>query len=254
MFSKLTEEDFDVLRGPLESGRQSPANLGPILILSIFLQALLFALVYFMTAPYTIYPYKAEILNVYVWSTFILVALCLLYAIPAVYKRSGKIQYLISILVTQNMSSIPFLLMALFLLGKDGRGMIADPESLLTFTYILLFIGFLVFAATCIRFYILLRKGHYRKGSKKGELRNKFEVNSYIPSAIIAGTGLVFIIQYIVRISAIDNVDEAILIVGGVLTFFVMLFILPEQLVILYCKIRYKSFNFNVRGYLNGKD
>lgn len=253
MFSKLNEEDFEVLRGPLESGRQSPSNLGFILLLSIFLQAMLFALVYFMAAATTIYPFKEEILKVYFWITLILIVLCVIYAIPMVYKRSGKIQYLISILVTQNMSSIPFLLMALFLIGKSGEGMIATPESLLNFTYILLFIGLLVFIATCIRFYILLRKGHYRKGSKKGELRGRFEITSYIPSAIIAGIGIVFIIQYIVRSSAIDNSNEAILIVGGILAFFVMLFILPEQLVILYCKLRYKSFNFNIRGYLNSK-
>ncbi len=254
MFSKLKEEDFEVLRGPLELGRQSPLNLGFILLLSIFLQAMLFALVYFMAAASTIYPYKAEILKVHFWITLLLIVLSLIYAIPAVYKRSGKTQYLISILVTQNMSSIPFLIMALFLIGKDGEGMIASPESLLNFTYILLFIGLLVFVATCIRFYILLGKGHYRKGSKKGELRGKFEITSYIPSAIIAGVGVVFIIQYIVRNSAIDNSNDVILIVGGILAFFVMLFILPEQLVILYCKLRYKSFNFNIRGYLNSKD
>jgi hypothetical protein len=254
VFSKLKEEDFEVLREPLESGRQSPSSLGFILLLSIFLQAMLFALVYFMAAASTIYPYKEEILKVHFWITLILIVLCLIYAIPAIYKRSGKTQYLISILVTQNMSSIPFLLMALFLIGKDGEGMIATPESLLNFTNILLFIGLLVFVATCIRFYILLRKGHYRKGSIKGELRAKFEITSYIPSAIIAGVGIVFIIQYIARNSAIDNINDVILIVGGILAFFVMLFILPEQLVILYCKLRYKSFNFNIRGYLNSKD
>ncbi|MCL6571135.1 MAG: hypothetical protein K6T88_05555 [Bacillus sp. (in: Bacteria)] len=248
------EEDFEVLRGPLESGRQSPSNLGFVLILSIFLQAMLFALVYFMASATTIYPYKDEILKVHFWLTLILIVFSFLYAIPAVYNRSGKIQYFISILVTQNMSSIPFLIMALFLIGQDGEGIITTPESLLNLTYILFFIGFLVFVATCIRFYILLRNGHYRKGSKKGELRGKFEITSYIPPAIIAGVGMVFIIQYIARNSAIDNLNEMILIVGGIFGFFVMLFILPEQLVILYCKLRYKTFNFNIRGYLNSKD
>ena len=254
MFSTLNEEDFEVLRGPLESGRQSPANLGFVLILSIFLQAMLFALEYFMAADSTIFPYKDEILNVHFWITIIVIVLCLIYAIPAVYKRSGKIQYFLSIIVGQNMSSIPFLIIALFLIGKPEEGMIATPESLLNFTYILLFIGLLIFVATCIRFYILLRNGHYRKGSKKGELRGKFEKTSYIPTAIITGVGLVFIIQYIARNSAIDDINVMIVIVGGILVFFVMLFILPEQLVILYCKLRYKSFNFNIRGYLYSKD
>lgn len=38
MFRKLTEEDFAILRGPFESGRQSPTFMGAALFLSIFLQ------------------------------------------------------------------------------------------------------------------------------------------------------------------------------------------------------------------------
>ena len=42
MLEKLTEEDFMVLRGPLESGRQGPGSLGGMLLLSIFLQIPMF--------------------------------------------------------------------------------------------------------------------------------------------------------------------------------------------------------------------
>lgn len=254
MLPKLKEEDFEVLRGPLESGRQSPSSLGSVLILSVFIQALLFALVYFVAAATTIYPYKDEILTVYFWLTLLLIMLSLIYAVPAIYNRSGTMQYFILILVTQNMSSIPFLLMSLFLLGKAREGMIINPESLLHFTYSLLFIGFLIFVAICIRFYSLLRRGHYRKGSQKGELRRKFEVKSYIPAATIAGIGIVFIIQYIVQRLELDDANNVILIFGGILTYFVILFIFPGQLIVLYCKFIYKSFTFNERGYLNSRD
>ena len=248
---KLTEEDFEVLRGPLESGRQSPENMSFVLIISIFLQSMLFALLYFMVADVTIYPYKDEILKVHFCLTVALVLFSFLYAVPTVYKRGGKIQYLVSIIVTQNMSSIPFLIMALFLIGLEGEGMISSAESLLRITFIILLIGLFIFIATFVRFYFLLSKGHYRKGSKKDELRGRFETKSYLPAATAAGIGIVFIIQYIVRNSAINDINIIILIVGGITTFFVMLFILPEQLVILYCKFRFKSFNFDKRGYLN---
>ncbi|WP_420849937.1 hypothetical protein [Psychrobacillus vulpis] len=248
---RFIEEDFRVLRGPFESGRQTPGNLGFTLIISIFLQAMLYALEYFMAADSTIFPYKDNILQVHFWLTVVLVILSIIYAIPAVYKRSGKMQYLVTIIVTQNMSSIPFLIMALFLVGKEGEGMIATEGSLLRFTFIILLIGLLIFIFTFIRFNTLLRKGHYRKGSKKDELRGRFENTSYVPAAIIVGLGIVFIIQYIVRSTSIDDINMIVLIVGGITAFFVMLFILPEQLVILYCKFRFKSFNFNERGYLN---
>ncbi|MFJ8064660.1 hypothetical protein ACIQYS_08520 [Psychrobacillus sp. NPDC096426] len=248
---KLKEEDFGALKGPLESGRQSPGNLGFALILGIVFQPLLYALEYFIAADSTIFPYKDEILKVHFWITAVLIVLSLIYAIPAVYKRSGKIQYLISILVSQNLFSISVLIMAIFFIGQDGDSMHISPSSLLTFTYTLLFIGLLVFIATFIRFYLLLRKGHYRKGSKKDMLRGRFETKSYLPVAVIGGLGIVFIIQYIARNSAINDINAIVVIVIGIALFFGMAFVLPEQLVILYCKFRFKSFNFNERGYLN---
>ncbi|ALC88197.1 hypothetical protein AM499_11715 [Bacillus sp. FJAT-22090] len=251
---KLKEADFIVLRGPLESGRQSPGNLAGTLILATFLQALLFSLEYFMAGKYTFYPYKDKILMVHFWITLAIIVLSLIYSIPAVYKRSGKIQYLLSILVSQNLFSFSFLISALFLIGMYGEGKKPNSESLLDITFIILAIGLLVFITTCIRFYILLRKGHYRKGSKKDKMRSKFETTSYLPVAILAGLGIVFIIQYIARQSAIDDLNAFVTIVMGILLFFIMLFILPEQLVILYCKYRFKSFNFNERGYLNNRE
>ena len=56
--------------------------------------------------------------------------------------------------------------------------------------------------------------------------------------------------QYVVRVMPEFNVDTVLIITVGIGLFFVMLFVLPEQLVILYCKYKYKSFNFNERGYL----
>ncbi|WP_399629158.1 hypothetical protein [Sporosarcina sp. SG10008] len=250
MSSKRTVEDFEVLRGPLESGRQRPSALAGILVLCVFLQALLFSLEYFVAGDVTAYPYKDEILKVHFWITAGLIVLSLIYAIPAVYKRSGKVQYLLSILVAQNLFSVSLFICALFFIGKKGEGSSVAPESLLNFTYITLLIGLLVFIATFVRFAILLRNGHYRKGSKKDVLRTRFETKSYIPAAVLGGIGLVFVIQYIARTSAITDINIMVVIAIGILLFYVMLFILPEQLVILYCKFRFKSFNFNEQGNL----
>lgn len=254
MFSRLEEEDFKVLRAPLESGRQSPANLGAILILSIFLQALMFALEYYVAGYSTVYPYKDEILIVHFWLTVGLIVLSLIYAIPAVYNRSGRIQYLISILVSQNMFSLCLLISALFFWGKDGDERGITSESLLNSTYIILAIGLLIFIVTCIRFYRLLQKGKYRKDSEKGELRAKFEFNPDHSMISIVVVGSVFIMQYMLRYFSADDINILIVIIIGIALFFAMLFVLPEQLVILYCKYRFKSFNFDERGYLNKQE
>ena len=73
MFKKLSAEDFAALRGPFESGRQSPKHLGDMLFLSIFLQGLMYALEYFVIADASIYPNKDKILTIHFWITLILI-------------------------------------------------------------------------------------------------------------------------------------------------------------------------------------
>lgn len=70
--NKLDEKDFAVLRGPLESGRQSPKSIGRILILSVFLQTLLFFLTYVVAADHTKFPFKDILFYLHLVGTTIL--------------------------------------------------------------------------------------------------------------------------------------------------------------------------------------
>ena len=247
MLKKLTEEDLAVLRGPLESGRQSPEALSGVLILFLFLQPLMFFLTHVVLGDSSKYPNKDEIFTIHLWITAIFMFMSIIYVFPNVYNKSQKIQYLLVALVSQNVAAACLYLGALFLIGKvDG----ITAEKLLDFTYITLLFGLLIFIVTFIRFYILLRKGHYQKGSKKDELREKFETKSYLPTIIVASTGLVFIIQYLVRTFDLADIESMIMVILGMLIFFTMLFVLPEQLVILYCKFRFDSFNYSKKGKL----
>ena len=243
MLSKL-EEDFEVLRGPLESGRQSPASLSPMLIISVFLQPLMLMLTYVVAADASIFPYK-EIMFV----IHLIIILSIIFAIPSVYKKYQITQYLVTIFMSQNLLGIFVYLMALFFIGKERN---ISEESLLTFTFISLLVGLLIFITTCIRFYILLKRGKYRKGTKRDVMRSKteFKVKSHLPMIMIASIGLVFFIQYLVNIIGWNDIETIMLILLGISIYFVMLFVLPEQLVILYCKYRFESFNFNKNGEL----
>ncbi|WP_231633256.1 hypothetical protein [Numidum massiliense] len=71
---------------------------------------------------------------------------------------------------------------------------------------------------------------------------------------IVASTGLVFVLQYLIRSSGFAELDTIIMMGMFMLIFFTMLFVLPEQLVILYCKFRFKSFNFDMDGNLLTED
>ncbi|PLR95918.1 ABC transporter ATPase [Bacillus sp. T33-2] len=248
MFRNLCEEDFALLRGPLESGRQSPNSLGGILFLGCFLQWLLFYLIYTVTAEMTVYPNVESIKTIHFWSTIVLTILSAIFAISAVYKKFEKSQYIVSIIVSQNLFGIFLYLGALFSIGQESE---ATEEFLITFTYITLGVAAALFLATFMRLYLLLKNGRYREGSAKGEHREKFDTTSYIPVAIVGSTGIVLIIISLIRNGLIGGSFETVLFtVLPLLIFYTMIFVLPEQLVILYCKYRFKSFNFNESGFL----
>src|SRR5699024_4680468 len=118
VFKKLSEEDFVTLRGPFESGRQSPGSLAPILILSIFLQGLMFFLTYAVAADRSNYPYIEIYFIVHLIITIILILFSVIYSIPAVYMKSQKIQYLVTIMVSQNLFGVFFYLSAIFIIGQ----------------------------------------------------------------------------------------------------------------------------------------
>lgn len=251
MLNQLHEKDFYVLRGSLKSGRQSPKNLAFAVFLSIFIQPLIFFLTYVVAADTTIYPYKDILMNVHLWITIALVVFSIFLSIPKVYSSNQKAQYLLIIFVSQNIG-LSMYLNSLFILGSNNFSFEATVGSLMNFTFITLSIGLLVFVITYARFYILLKKGHYKEGTKKDAHRSKLEKGSYLPVAIMVGTALVYIIQYMHQISYTLDINAMVLITIGPLLYFSMLFVLPEQLVILYCKYRFESFNFDKNG--NFKD
>ncbi len=242
----MSVEDFAVLRESLDSGRQSPKTIGDTLLLTVLLQLLMFYVTYFISAESSIYPNIGRIQSIHLYVTAVLVLLSIIFSIPSIYKKMEKTQYLISIIVSQNLFGVFLYLCALFLVG-EAYGV--TEKFLVNFTYLTLLFGVLIFIVTSIRFYVLLKKGKYRKDSTGDELRAKFETKLYLPAMIIGSVGFVFILQYL--FSRLENSDIGMIfyIVLPFLIFYTMLFILPEQLVILYCKCRFKSFNFNKRDY-----
>lgn len=247
MFKKLTEEDFAVLRGPLESGRQSPSAMAGILVLGIFLQALMFFLAYVIGGDDSNFPFKQEMMAVHAVITSLLVICSIVFSIPNIWIRFQKSQYFVSILVSQNLFGVLSYIMALLFIGKEHS---ITPERMLMLTGVSLFCGLLIFTFTYLRFYILLTKGEYRKGSKKDEWRDKLETKSYVPMAIIGGIGIVYIVQYVARNTYIIDIKSIGIIIIGHFLLYAMLFVLPEQLVILYCKCRFNSFNYDKNGNL----
>lgn len=246
---KLSEEDFAALRGPFESGRQSPSHLGGILLLCVPLHVLVVVLIYYTIGYDTIFPYRDQLFVVHLVITAIISILSIIYGFSRVYIRGQKMQYFISILVSQFMFGISFFLGSLYLLGSNGMWFIKEA-TLMNITFILLVTGILVFTATCVRLYRLLHQGAYRAGSGKDMWRTKFEKKQLFIPALILGTSLSLILVSLNKRVMYIEFDDVYLLLLGPILFFVMLFVLPEQLMLLYCKFRFKSFNYDRDGNL----
>ncbi|MGF2614300.1 ABC transporter ATPase [Rossellomorea vietnamensis] len=244
MLNKLPEHYFEVLKAPIISGRQSPNSFGGNLIASILLQWLIYYITYSIASSYTKYPGTETIKEIHFAATICTSILCLLFGIPAIYKRFEKLQYLVSILVSHMLFTVPGLLWALFTIGQ---GELATAESLVTFTVIIIVTAVLLLGVTIFRFLRLLKKGEYQEGSTRGQIRERFEAKSYLPIAVVGGLGCVFVIQYFIRNFQMESLESVTLIVLPILIFYGMIFVLPEQLVILYCKFRFDDFNIYQR-------
>src|SRR5699024_5801887 len=155
----------------------------------------------------------------------------------------------ITVLITQLMFGIDFLLITLFAMGSSDM-FLMNEIIMARVSMIFVISGIFVFIATSIRFYYLLKNGEYRADSSKDLLRSKFEKKQLLVPAIIVGTSFVLIIQSVGKnIMTFDANIMTLLTIGPVL-YFTMLFILPEQLILLYCKARFDSFNFDKEGNL----
>ncbi|WP_079709017.1 hypothetical protein [Paraliobacillus ryukyuensis] len=246
MLQQLKEEDFLALRSPFESGRQSPKALGAVAILFIFFQALLLFIEYY-GGQYATYPFKNIIFKVHLIVSVMIAIISIIFAIRPIYMRHQKNQYFLNTIQSQNLGGISFYIVALLVIGNDTN---VNKGAFLNFIYLTLIIGIIIFIATSIRFYILLKKGKYRKETKKDYQRRQFEGKSLLPIAIPAGIGIVFIIQYLIRTFDFDGIDTMVMSVFMIGIFYTMLFVLPEQLVLQYCKIRFDSFNYEQNGRL----
>ncbi|MFJ7932765.1 hypothetical protein [Sporosarcina sp. NPDC096371] len=254
---KLTVEDFAKLREPQKLGGRSPSALANMLISYIILQAIIFAIEYFAGVSFTNYPYNKEILIVHFWIIVAHVILSIIFSIQAVFRKAERIQYLVYIVVNLNMFGVSFFILALFLLGSQEENTGITQEFLLNYTYLALLIGLVVFVVAFLRYYLLLHKGHFRKGETKETLLERLMDRLMLgPGFLIVGIGLVLIMLYLNEVAGFveDRWMTMAPIFIGHLCFYATLFVLPEQIVVLYCKFRFKSFNFNIRGSLMSED
>jgi len=130
-----------------------------------------------------------------------------------------------------------------------------SASSLILLITVTLLIGLAIFVYSYMHMMKLLQQGKLRKGTeryKKQQTNERNEPNTYIGSvsALLSGTlgNGIFLTNYF-EINLTE--DIVIFITMGVAVIYVLMLLLPRQFVILYCKGRFKSFQFNDNYELN---
>ena len=245
---KLSEEDFYVLRGPLKSGRQSPDSLAGNLLLTPFLLGIILGianLFVFLDRIEPAHPAVIAICLICDLIGLIIIIYSIVYSIKGVYRSRETTQYFITIIVIQSITFFLYLIMVYFIFDdvQFHHDYTHSPLNAVIFGIIAFIIGIFVFIFASIRFIKLLEKGEFRKGTRRDETRMILE--NKIPQFTIYGIVLGMSVSLSGRQFVGIDLNDSFIVGLGVLIFFVMMFILPEQLVIWYCKHRFKSFNFN---------
>ncbi|MFB1099717.1 hypothetical protein [Terribacillus sp. JSM ZJ617] len=246
---ELKQQDFAAFRSSLESDRQSIESLRIMIIVSIILTAILFSLTYIVVFDYSTFPNKEIIREYHLWITVGITFFSLIFSFPSISKKYQRLQYLLTIIISQNLFGWIFFMAALLSIGRLPE---VDESKVISLAGMLITAAILVLVLTLLRLLILLNRGAFRIDSNKVESRSKWEslINSKKPIIMVGSVGLALIIISILNSIDINYIQEIFIFVISSLIFLAMQFVLPEQLIILYCKIRFKSFNYSKNGNL----
>lgn len=248
----LSEEDFAVLNGPLESGRQSPGALGVNLILVAVMitgMLILFNWIFAVSELEEGYSLVLTILIVVTVIGIILIMLSVIFSIKGVYETRQAAQYFIVILVTQYTFGLLLYLAGLFIILHDlqhgYRGEVG-VEELALFAIASFSIGIFIFIFSFIRFVRLLKKGKFRKNTSRDKIRGQLEARTdeFKKTGIFGGIAMLGTATSIFQMFPVHDAESLLIVTIGITLFFVMLFILPEQLVSWYCIKKFNSFRY----------
>ncbi len=248
---QFQEEDFGLFRLSFESGRQSPKNAAKWLLISVLTQSFMFFLLSLAPINHTrMFVFKQVCVSIVFLFTAVLILLSIIYSIPHLYKKQEHIQYkILSLGLSNNIIVIPFFI-GLFILIQENN----IPD----FIYFLL--GLLLGLLGLGLYYIIVRKtteaisnGYFSGPSianHDGAVKKDKEINSKLPGLIFGGTGLLLILGS--SPPFVDTVDgeSVFLAILFISVYFFGIHVITMNLIAIYCKERFRSFNFTEEGHL----
>lgn len=250
--SQLNEEDFMVFNGPLASGRQSPEGLaGTLLFAPILLIGLVGLANMFVFMNRSEPAHQVVIVLCIVLSVIggIIALLSIIYSFQKVYETRQSMQYWISIWLSQFLFGHLLYWISLYMIFDGDQfhhRFNVSGQTMVLFVIGTFLIGLVTFFIFFVRLVIKIEKGEFRKKTKRDQLRSQLEESTgkFQGFAVKTGIALTLALTSLVKIFEVNDLETFVISVIGITLFFVMWFILPEQIITWYCIKRFESFNY----------
>lgn len=249
---KFKEEDFGLFRSSFESERQSPKSAGKWLLISVFTQTFMFLLLFIVTFEYTrLYVFKLVIVSAVLLLTVVLIILSIVYSIPHLYKKQEHIQYkVLSLGLFNNIIVHPFFIgMFILMQANDTNDLIYIGVALL-----LSLMGIGLFAVIFYKTTDAIANGYFSRCSTKNDydeaVKKDKGFNSNLPTLIFGGTGFLLIFGSSLPFVGTVEGEKVFLAILFISVYFFGIHVITMNLIAIYCKGRFRSFNFSQEGYL----
>lgn len=254
-YNELSEDYFSALRRRFELHQQSPRALGRALVGSSIAHAFFCLFSIFILTDGWDHPLVTRIFLIHVVVTSVQFYFSLFYSIPYVNRMRQKMQYFF-VITTLLLIGISFYLIPLYivadevLFGYHSHSYYVTEETFIRFIQLSLIVGVMIMIVGFLRFNYLLTNGKFREGSDLDLKRQTTEESAtdYIRTILIIVVGIGIIALTMAKYLEVAQLDRLLIASFGILVFYYVLYKLPVQLCILYCKRRFKSFNFDAEG------
>ncbi|MEI3613190.1 hypothetical protein [Pseudogracilibacillus sp. SO30301A] len=249
---QFTEMDLGLFRSSFESGRQAPKSAARWLWVNVITQVIM-CLILLRAAidAERLVAFKQGMMKTVFLFTIVIIILSIIYSIPYFYKKQEHIQYrILSLGLGNNVISIPYFC---------GIFMLMQENNIPDFIYFLVAVSLILLGVGM--FFMIVHKtskaiktGYFSRHSNQSNYDETVQKDkafiSNLPGLIFGGAGLLLIIGTSIPYLKTADGEAIFMAMLAIICYFFGIHIITMNLIAIYCKERFRSFNFPEEGHL----
>lgn len=250
--NEFNERSLGLFRSSFESERQAPQNVSKWLWVNVITQSIMCVFLYTAAGDaQRLVTFKQVMMITIFLFTIAIIVLSIIYSVPYLYKRQEHIQYrILSLGLGNNTIVIPFFIGVFMLIQENDV-----PDLVYFITVILLvLLGTGMFLMIVYRTISAIKTGYFSSVSEGNDyeetVQRDKEFTGKMPGLIFGGAGLLLIIG--TSIPYFETADGEAIYISAlfIACYFFGIHVITMNLFTIYCKERFRSFNFTKEGHL----